>query len=194
MIAFLKGKKISVKPTKVIVDVNGVGYEVAIPLSTYEKISSVATIELYIAMIVRENSIALYGFSSEEEKQMFAILTSIPGIGPSIAISILSSMSPHYITNAVKAENILAFTAIPGIGKSKSEKIIFELKRKLRKLEGTTQHPATTFPDRQDAIDALVSLGFDEKLAMSTISSIITSNPDCDLETIIRLSLKQLSQ
>ncbi|MBP8986583.1 MAG: hypothetical protein KBG92_02165, partial [Spirochaetes bacterium] len=70
----------------------------------------------------------------------------------------------------------------------------FELKRKLRKLEGTTQHPATTFPDRQDAIDALVSLGFDEKLAISTISSIITSNPDCDLETIIRLSLKQLSQ
>jgi len=195
MISFLKGTILSCKPTRVVLDVQGVGYEIHIPLSTYEKISTARSTELFIHMVVRENAILLYGFNSEEEQQIFSLLLTISGIGPSIAISILSSMTPQQILSAVKNDQITAFTSIPGIGQSKSEKIIFELKRKLKKLDTILSRESTTTPYMKDAIEALVSLGFDEKQASSTVSSVIAQHSDINnIETIIRLSLKQLSK
>ncbi|HOJ29383.1 MAG TPA: Holliday junction branch migration protein RuvA [Spirochaetota bacterium] len=195
MISFLKGNILSCKPTRVVLDVQGVGYEIHIPLSTYEKISTARSTELFIHMVVRENAILLYGFNSEEEQQIFSLLLTISGIGPSIAISILSSMTPQQILSAVKNDQITAFTSIPGIGQSKSEKIIFELKRKLKKLDTILSRESTTTPYMKDAIEALVSLGFDEKQASSTVSSVIAQHSDINnIETIIRLSLKQLSK
>lgn len=195
MISFLKGTILSCKPTRVVLDVQGVGYEINIPLSTYEKISTARSTELFIHMVVRENAILLYGFNSEEEQQIFSLLLTISGIGPSIAISILSSMTPQQILSAVKNDQITAFTSIPGIGQSKSEKIIFELKRKLKKLDTILSRESTTTPYMKDAIEALVSLGFDEKQASSTVSSVIAQHSDINnIETIIRLSLKQLSK
>ncbi|NMB63649.1 MAG: Holliday junction branch migration protein RuvA [Spirochaetes bacterium] len=195
MISFLKGTILSCKPTRVVPDVQVVGYEIHIPLSTYEKISTARSTELFIHMVVRENAILLYGFNSEEEQQIFSLLLTISGIGPSIAISILSSMTPQQILSAVKNDQITAFTSIPGIGQSKSEKIIFELKRKLKKLDTILSRESTTTPYMKDAIEALVSLGFDEKQASSTVSSVIAQHSDINnIETIIRLSLKQLSK
>jgi len=195
MISFLKGTILSCKPTRVVLDVQGVGYEIHIPLSTYEKISTATSTQLFIHMVVRENAITLYGFNSEEEQQIFSLLLTISGIGPSIAISILSSMTPQQILMAVKNDQITAFTSIPGIGQSKSEKIIFELKRKLKKLDTILSRESTTTPYMKDAIEALVSLGFDEKQASSTVSSVIAQHSDINnIETIIRLSLKQLSK
>lgn len=195
MISFLSGNILSCKPTRVILDVQGVGYEIHIPLSTYEKISTATSTQLFIHMVVRENAISLYGFNSEEEQQIFSLLLTISGIGPSIAISILSSMTPQQILSAVKNDQITAFTSIPGIGQSKSEKIIFELKRKLKKLDTILSRESTTTPYMKDAIEALVSLGFDEKQASSTVSSVIAQHSDINnIETIIRLSLKQLSK
>lgn len=195
MISFLSGNILSCKPTRVILDVQGVGYEIHIPLSTYEKISTATSTQLFIHMVVRENAISLYGFNSEEEQQIFSLLLTISGIGPSIAISILSSMTPQQILSAVKNDQIAAFKSIPGIGQSKSEKIIFELKRKLKKLDTILSHESATIPYMKDAVEALVSLGFDEKQASSTVSSVIAQHSDLNnLETIIRLSLKQLSK
>ncbi|MGB4270336.1 MAG: Holliday junction branch migration protein RuvA [Spirochaetota bacterium] len=195
MISFLKGNILSCKPTRVVLDVQGVGYEIHIPLSTYEKISTATSIELFIYMVVRENAISLYGFISEEEQQIFSLLLTISGIGPSIAISILSSMTPQQILLAVKNDQITAFKSIPGIGQSKSEKIIFELKRKLKKIDTILSQESATTPYMKDAIEALVSLGFDEKQASSSVSSVIAQNPTINnIETIIRLSLKQLSK
>ncbi|MEJ5361509.1 MAG: Holliday junction branch migration protein RuvA [Spirochaetota bacterium] len=195
MISFLKGNILSCKPTRVVLDVQGVGYEIHIPLSTYEKISTATSTELFIHMVVRENAISLYGFNSEEEQQIFSLLLTISGIGPSIAISILSSMTPQQILSAVKNDQITAFKTIPGIGQSKSEKIIFELKRKLKKLDTILSQESAITPYIKDAIDALVSLGFDEKQASSTVSSVIAQHPEINnIETIIRLSLKQLSK
>jgi Holliday junction DNA helicase RuvA len=195
MISFLKGNILSCKPTRVVLDVQGVGYEIHIPLSTYEKISTATSAELFIHMVVRENAISLYGFNSEEEQQIFSLLLTISGIGPSIAISILSSMTPQQVLSAVKNDQVTAFKSIPGIGQSKSEKIIFELKRKLKKLDSILSQESTTTPYMNDAIEALVSLGFDEKQALSTVSSILAQHHDIhNIETIIRLSLKQLSK
>ncbi len=195
MISFLKGNILSCKPTRVVLDVQGVGYEIHIPLSTYEKISTATSVELFIHMVVRENAISLYGFISEEEQQVFSLLLSIPGIGPSIAISILSSMTPQQILLAVKNDQITAFKSIPGIGQSKSEKIIFELKRKLKKIDTILSRESAITPYMKDAIEALVSLGFDEKQASTSVSSVIAQNPTINnIETIIRLSLKQLSK
>ncbi|MEW6526859.1 MAG: Holliday junction branch migration protein RuvA [Spirochaetota bacterium] len=195
MIAFLKGTILSCKPTRVVLDVQGVGYEIHIPLSTYEKINTATSAELFIHMVVRENAISLYGFNSEEEQQIFSLLLTISGIGPSIAISILSSMTPQQVLSSVKNDQITAFKSIPGIGQSKSEKIIFELKRKLKKLDTILSQESATKPYMNDAIEALVSLGFDEKQALSTVSSILAQHPDLhNSETIIRLSLKQLSK
>jgi len=195
MISFLSGNILSCKPTRIVLDVHGVGYEIHIPLSTYEKISTATSTRLFIHMVVRENAISLYGFNSEEEQQIFSLLLTISGIGPSIAISILSSMTPQQILSAVKNDQIAAFKSIPGIGQSKSEKIIFELKRKLKKLDTILSQESTTTPYMKDAIEALVSLGFDEKQASSTVSSVITQHTDINnIETIIRLSLKQLSK
>jgi len=126
---------------------------------------------------------------------MFSFLLTIAGIGPSIAISILSSLNPQQILTAVKNDNIVAFKTIPGIGQSKGEKIVFELKRKLKKIENTISHESITAPYIHDAIDALVSLGFDEKQSISTISSIAAQNPEIiTTETVIRMALKQLSK
>lgn len=195
MISFLKGNILSCKPTRVVLDVHGVGYEINIPLSTYEKISGTTSTQLFIHMVVRENGISLYGFNSEEEQQIFSLLLSISGIGPSIAISILSSMTPQQILSAIKNNHIAAFTSIPGIGQSKSEKIIFELKRKLKKLDAILSQESATIPYMKDAIEALVSLGFDEKQASSTVSLVCSKNSEItNIETIIRLSLKQLSK
>ncbi|MCX8122626.1 MAG: Holliday junction branch migration protein RuvA [Spirochaetes bacterium] len=195
MISFLEGTILSCKPTVVVLNVNGVGYEIHIPLSTYEQINTATNVQLYIHMVVRENAISLYGFNTEEEKQMFSLLLTISGIGPSIAISILSSMTPQQIVSAVKNEQIVAFKSIPGIGQSKSEKIVFELKRKLKKLDSILSNKSATIPYMSDAIEALISLGFEEKIATSTVTSIIKENPEItNIETIIRLALKQLSR
>lgn len=195
MISFLKGNILSCKPTRIVLDVNGVGYEIHIPLSTYEQINTNTVAQLFIHMVVRENAISLYGFNTEEEKEMFSLLLTISGIGPSIAISLLSSMSPQQILSAVKNENIAAFKSIPGIGQSKSEKIVFELKRKLKKLDSLLSKESERIPHINDAIEALTSLGFEEKQASSTVNLIVTQNPDIkNIETIIRLSLKQLSK
>lgn len=195
MISFLKGTILSCKPTRIVLDVNGVGYEIHIPLSTYEQINTNTVAQLFIHMVVRENAISLYGFNTEEEKEMFSLLLTISGIGPSIAISLLSSMSPQQILSAVKNENIAAFKSIPGIGQSKSEKIVFELKRKLKKLDSLLSKESERIPHINDAIEALTSLGFEEKQASSTVNLIVTQNPDIkNIETIIRLSLKQLSK
>ncbi len=195
MISFLKGNILSCKPTRIVLDVNGVGYEIHISLSTYEQINTATVVQLFIHMVVRENAISLYGFNTEEEKEMFSLLLTISGIGPSIAISLLSSMTPQQILSAVKNEHIAAFKSIPGIGQSKSEKIVFELKRKLKKLDSILSKESATIPYMNDAIEALTSLGFEEKQASSTVALVVTQHPDIkNIETIIRLSLKQLSK
>jgi len=192
MIAKLTGKIDELRPTDMILDVNGVGYSVQIPFSTYQMIQNEKEISLYIFTLHKEDQFRLFGFYTEQEKNIFSILLNINGIGPAMALSLLSGISIDRLIDAVKNEKTSLLIKIPGIGKSKAEKLIFELKRKLKKLEkfsGDTILPSM----HSDAVDALVSLGFEESKSLNTVNEIIRETPDAAIETIIKQALKFLS-
>ena len=190
MIAKLHGKIDELKPTEIILDVNGVGYHLNIPFSTYEKIKNADKIKLHVFTHHKEDQFKLFGFFDEKEKNIFSILLNINGIGPSMALSILSGISINMLIEAVKSENTGLLTKIPGIGKAKAEKLIFELRRKLKKLEKFTDKTTAKPSIKYDAVDALVSLGFDEIKATKCIDDVLKQNPDSPLETIIKEALK----
>jgi holliday junction DNA helicase RuvA len=193
MIAKLKGKIDELKPTELILDVNGVGYQVFIPFSTYEKIQNLGEADLYIYTLHKEDQFKLFGFLSESEKELFTILLGISGIGPSIALSILSGIDTGLLIEAVQNNNVLILTKIPGIGNSKAEKLIFELKRKIRKLEKFSSPSSAKSSIRNDAIEALVSLGFNDAGASKAVNEILEKFSDIPIEQLIKNALKNLS-
>jgi len=193
MIAKITGKIDEIKPTDLVLDVNGVGYGLRIPLSTYEKIVSRESATLYVYTLHKEDQFKLFGFYSEQEKELFTILINISGIGPSVALSILSGISAERLIQSVRDENTGLLVKIPGIGKAKAEKLVFELKRKLKKIStlpaGGSEGPSI----KQDAVEALMSLGFDENRAAGAVESVIKENPEASIEHVVKESLKQIS-
>jgi Holliday junction DNA helicase RuvA len=193
MIGKLKGSVDDIKPTEMILDVNGVGYELAIPFSTYEKIQNEKLVTLYIHTVHKEDSMRLFGFYTKIEKDIFKSLINISGIGPGIAISVLSGITPDRLIEAIRSQNPLLLTKIPGIGKAKAEKLIFELKRKLGHLEKIAGYSGEPHSKISDAVDALVVLGFDEKLSTKCVNDIINEKGDIGIEEIIKSALKMIS-
>jgi holliday junction DNA helicase RuvA len=193
MIAKIKGKIDDLKPTEVVIDVQGVGYGLSIPLSTYEKIQNGGIATLYVYTHHREDQFRLFGFYTEEERNLFSILLNISGIGPAMALSILSGISISLLVEAVQSENTAILTRIPGIGNAKAEKLIFELKRKIKKLKSFAGPTGEKRTHKNDAIEALVSLGFDEAKSGRVVEEIIKNNPDATVESIIKDALKHLS-
>lgn len=200
MIARLTGIIDELKPTEIILDVRGVGYFLQIPLSTFEEISGSEKVTLQVYTLHREDQFRLFGFHTEKEKELFSILLGISGIGPAMALSLLSGITVDGLIEAVQSENTTALVKIPGIGKSKAEKLIFEMKRKIKKLEkfslAAMDSPGGSEPFtriRGEAVEALCSLGFDEKKSTQIVDTIRKENPDASLELLIRESLKQFS-
>jgi Holliday junction DNA helicase RuvA len=193
MIARLKGKPVELKPTELVVDIHGVGYHLHIPVSTYEKIKNREEVELYVHTYLREDSLKLFGFASLEEKQMFLVLLGISGIGPAIALTILSGLSIPGIIAAVREQNPARLLKIPGIGKSKAEKILFELRRKMKKIESLAEGEGEEAGIRNDAVEALVSLGFDDKKASEVVDAILADNPSIGIQELVRSALKIFS-
>jgi Holliday junction DNA helicase RuvA len=193
MIAKLTGTIDTLKPTAVILDVNGVGYELSISLKTYEKINGQNQASLHVYTHVREDQIRLFGFMDETEKGLFLILTETQGIGPAMALSVLSGISPSLLAEAVHSGNTGLLTKIPGIGKAKAEKLIFELKRKIKRLEQVTGSGGHITTESYTAAEALISLGFSESDAVKAVSEVLKENPEISLEDIIKASLRRLS-
>lgn len=193
MISKIKGVIDELKPTEVIIDVSGVGYGLSIPLSTYEKIQQSSEATLYVYTLHREDQFRLFGFHTEVERNLFTILLDISGIGPSMALSILSGISINLLVEAVETENAGLLMKIPGIGKAKADKLIFELKRKLKKLKAFAGPIEERHTHKNDAVEALVSLGFDEAKAIRAVDEAIKNAPDLSIEAIIKNSLKLLS-
>ena len=193
MIGKLKGRLDELKPTELILDVNGVGYSLSIPFTTYEKIQNQKEISLYVYTLHKEDQLKLFGFFSSQEKQLFSLLLNISGIGPTMALSILSGVEIEMLIEAVKSDNPSMLTRIPGIGKNKAEKLIFELKRKINLIEADI----TTSPKqpslRNEAVEALVSLGFDELRSSKIVEDIIKKSPDITIENVIKNALMNLS-
>lgn len=194
MIAKLKGTIDELKPTELILDVNGVGYRLAIPFSTYEKIRGEHSVSLLVHTFHREDSFRLYGFFSGEERELFGILLNISGIGPSMALSIISGISAGQLLAAVRDGNSGMLVKVPGIGKSKAEKLIFELKRKLKKLESFASENPAIPSIRTDAVEALVSLGFDEGKSSAVVDEIVKRDDPMPLESVVKSALRKLSE
>jgi len=193
MIAKIKGNIDELKPTEVILDANGVGYGLTIPLSTFEKIQALDETTLYVYTHHKEDQLKLFGFFTENERDLFSILLNISGIGPAMAISILSGITIGRLVDAVQSENVTLLTKIPGIGNTKAEKLIFELKRKLKKLASLAGEPGEPRTQKNDAIEALVTLGFDDARSSKIVEELVKKNPDGSVEAIIKEALKLLS-
>lgn len=193
MIGKLKGEVQDLKPTEMILDVNGIGFEITIPFSTYEKVQDEKSVSLFIHTIHKEDQFRLFGFFSKPEKDIFRSLINVPGIGPVMAISILSGVAPEKLVEAVKSQNPALLLKVPGIGKTKAEKLVFELKRKLAMLERITGPVSETPEKTSDAVDALVALGFDEKRSIKCVDEIAKTRGDISIEEIIKEALKLIS-
>ena len=199
MIAFLRGKILYKKPTELVLDVNGVGYKIYISLQTYEKLTETGSefsIQTYLN--VREDALQLYGFATEQEHELFVQLISVNGIGPKVAMSILSATKAEEFVQYVITSNLRVLTTLPGIGKKTAERLIVELKDKLAKLNlGSTTDsvPSHLNQDQEDAISALVMLGFSRTAAEKSVTSIIKDQTKTiSTEEIIRIALRQTTK
>lgn len=193
MIGFLTGKIISSKPTKVMLDVNGVGYVVAISINTFEKLNGKETASLFIHTSVKEDSISLYGFYSEAEKEMFELLISISGIGPKIALSLLSGIQTDDLKNAIQSADISRIVAVPGIGRKTAERLVLELRTKVDQVkdEGTITIPISI---KSEAVSALSILGYNSKISENVVRIILQSQPSLSLEELIKKALSELNR
>ncbi len=193
MIGYLKGKIISAKPTQIILDVNGVGYLVNISISTFEKISDQNEISLFIHTHVREDALSLYGFYTEAEKEMFELLISISGIGPKVALSILSGISVDELQNAIQTENVSRLVSVPGVGRKTAERVVLELKSKVGFIESTVSK-GIDYTVKQEAVLALTTLGYNQKVAEKVVRDLLTESSSITLEDLIRKSLSELNK
>ncbi len=196
MIAYVKGVLSEKEPTRVVVEAFGLGYEILIPISTFDRLPKPGeTVKLLTNHCVREDDEILFGFATEAEKEMFGKLTSVSGVGPKIALAILSGSSIAELSLAIASGNAKRISAIKGVGKKTSEKICVELKDKVSMLDAKSLAAgvASGGPDKsfvRDAILALGALGFNEESANKMVSQVLAANPDVsDVETIIRKAL-----
>ncbi len=194
MIAYLKGILIHKSANQVIVDTRGVGYNVFIPLSTYLKLGNLnETTELFIYTHLTDNSLSLYGFSTKEEKEIFLKLIAISGIGPKLALNILSGIEASDLEDAIRQSDVARISLIPGIGKKTALRIALELQEKLEKKEKILE--AKGFQEKEDLISALMNLGFKRKEVERIVDETIkTLTVEAGFETLLRESLKRMAK
>jgi holliday junction DNA helicase RuvA len=177
MITHLNGTLVKKSPTEIVVDVNGIGYAVMISVSTFEKLPEInSTVHILTHHHVREDTEVLFGFASEDERNLFRLLISVSGIGPKMAQTILSGIQPDDLRRSISQGNINTLTSVPGIGKKTAERMIVELKDKISKIEGgdkITDIPSSPASIRMEALTALVSLGYTREKAEQSIRTVI---------------------
>jgi Holliday junction DNA helicase RuvA len=187
MIAHLRGRLLEKHPTHLILEAAGVGYEVSISIPSFSGLPSEGTeVSLYIHTHVREDVLALYGFLRREEKQLFERLIGVSGIGPKLAMTVLSGIAPDALVSALKGNDLAALTRIPGVGKKTAERMVLELRDK---LEGLTAAPAPAPAScmEEDVISALVNLGYQRSLAEAAAKKAISKiGPTGSFEQVFR--------
>jgi Holliday junction DNA helicase RuvA len=196
MIGQLRGRLAEKRPNQVLVDVGGVGYIVAIPLSTYAALGELHTeVTLLIHTHVREDALALYGFVSAREKHFFEMLLSASGVGPSLALKILSGMSVEELVPAIRGSDLTRLTKIPGVGRKTAERMVVELKDKLEAVTLEAQRPAVASPAgiEADVTSALVNLGYDARAAETAVDEAKRESGTANFEKLLRATLQALS-
>ena len=197
MIGFLRGRIADKQPNRLIVDVQGVGYEVHVPLSTfYDAGEAGADITLRIYTHVREDALQLYGFLTELERQLFERLIGISGIGPKLAIAVLSGMDPRDLLASVQRGDVARLTSIPGVGKKTSERIVLELKDRLAQLPGAVAVETVSANGaervRSDLLSALQNLGYHRPQAEKAIDATLQTMSDPTFEQALKAALREL--
>ena len=197
MIAFLRGRVLTKQPNLIIIDVQGVGYQVHVPLSTYYDVGDEgADVALRIHTHVREDVLQLYGFLTTLEQQLFERLIGISGIGPKLAIAVLSGIEPADLVSAVQRADVARLTTIPGVGKKTSERIVLELKDRLAQLVvpagAAGAGPAPDGKLRDDLLSALQNLGYHRPLAERAVDATLTDATGSTFEQALRAALREL--
>jgi Holliday junction DNA helicase RuvA len=196
MIGQLRGRLTDKRPNQVLVDVAGVGYLVQVPLSTYAALGELHTeVTLLIHTHVREDALSLYGFLSSREKHFFEMLLSASGVGPSLALKILSGMSVEELVPAIRGSDLARLTKIPGVGRKTAERIVVELKDKLDAVTVEVERPAASSPAgiEADVVSALVNLGYEARAAEGAVAEARRENGAGNFEKLLRVSLQSLS-
>lgn len=193
MIAHIQGKLAEKTPTEVVIDCGGVGYHINISLHTYSLLPQSDTIKLFTYLQVKEDSHTLFGFVEKSEREIFKMLLSVSGIGASIARTMLSSLEPKQIINAIATADVGTIQSIKGIGTKTAQRAILDLKDKVLKLYDIDEvSMSQNNTNRDEALSALEVLGFNKKLAEKVVEKIAKENPDATVETIIKQALKNL--
>ena len=195
MIGYLQGQILKSGPDRLLLDVHGVGYEVHIPLSTYyeiERRGGSGPVALHVHTQVREDDISLFGFWTEREKLLFERLIGVTGIGPRLARVILSGMAPEDLLAALAAGDLGRLSTIPGVGKKTAERMVLELREKMREL--AAELPEKPLPADDDVVSALVNLGYKPAQAERAVADARRERPDAAFHDLLRASLNRLSR
>lgn len=196
MIGQLRGMLADKRPNQVLVDVGGVGYLVAVPLSTYAALGELRTeVTLLIHTHVREDALALYGFLTSREKHLFELLISASGVGPSLALKILSGMSAEELIPAIRGNDLARLTKIPGVGRKTAERMVVELKDKLEAVAVVEEKQAVASPAgiEADVISALVNLGYDGRTAENAVAEGKREAGTGSFEKLLKAALQGLT-
>jgi Holliday junction DNA helicase RuvA len=196
MIGQLRGRLADKRPNQILIDVGGVGYLVSVPLSTYAGLGELHTeVTLLIHSHIREDQFALYGFLSSREKHLFEMLLSASGVGPTLALKILSGMSAEELIPAIRGNDLGRLTKIPGVGRKTAERMVVELKDKLEAMTVLEQKPATSSPAgvEADVVSALINLGYDGRTAENAVTEGKRSVGTSNFEKLLKASLQALA-
>ena len=193
MITQIKGKLVEKTPTQVVVDCNGIGYEINISLYTFSSLSSDENIKLFTHLQVREDAHILYGFFTVLERAVFRLLISVSGIGTSTARTMLSSLTPTEIQHAIGIEDVATIQGIKGIGLKTAQRVIIELKDKIKTLQGTEEIPIfKSNTIKEETLSALEVLGYSRKASEKVVDKLIQGDPDSTVEELIKYALNKL--
>jgi len=193
MISHLSGKLVSKSPTSLVVECNGIGYEVNISLNTYSRIIDSEQIKIYTHLQIREDSHSIFGFFDELERSVFRLLISVSGIGANTARTMLSSMPPNKVIESIQSDNVVAIQSIKGIGAKTAQRVIIDLKDKvLNLIDDNDFNVSPNNTQREEALSALSVLGYPIKQTQRIVDSLINAEPDMPVERIIKNALNKL--
>ncbi len=194
MIEYLQGELVELTPTSAVVDVGGTGYFLNISFNTFELIKNKKIVKIYVHEVIREDSISLYGFGTKQEREMFRLLLTVSGVGPSTARLMLSSLTPEQIEEGIIQEDVGLFKNIKGIGQKTAQRIIVDLKDKVSNIKAVGVGVFKNSHLREEAVEALVTLGFNRKQVEKVVDKLLNSSKEqLTIEELIKQSFKFLT-
>jgi Holliday junction DNA helicase RuvA len=193
MITHIQGRLVEKNPTDVVIDCNGVGYFLNISLHTFSQLPTSENVKLFTHLQIREDAHTLYGFSSTVEREIFRLLISVSGVGASIARTMLSSLTPVQVQEAIASSDVATIQGVKGIGAKTAQRVLLDLKDKILKVYGLEDvSVVSSNTNKNEALSALETLGFVRKQAEKACDLVVKNDPQASIETIIKQALKNL--